>query len=208
MRLNFNISYLGGVSYIIVLIGAFTSFFDCGITCFIGFAIAGITWFSLGKSVGDTIFKVNGIFIVLMSVVGVINGITLLTTAFSERNDIVTGFAMILSMTVLSVLGLIAFFFHLFSHLRVGKRFGVNTFKLSAICQVVSVVLIVLAVGLFFVTALLNVTSLELHDTNPVHLIKIFGVPFMILLFAWLVSVVSYILSAVSFFSMDENRGV
>jgi len=211
-----NVKYLGGIGYILILLGVFASFAHFGgLISVVGAILAGIAWINLGKASDDKIMTINGILMILLPILAVVIVFTMLISTigivgmgmkYGIRPDVHMGFAAGLLMLILGLLGILLVVFHVLSHLRAGETFGVSFFKYSAYCQIASFVLSIVSFALLFGTLMTHMHMLTMMQSpNPAYLLTVFGLPIAVLLIAGLVGLIAYVFTILAFFSLDES---
>jgi len=212
-----NVKYLGGIGYILILLGVFASFAQFGgLISVVGAILAGIAWINLGRASDDKIMTINGILMILLPILAVVIVFTMLMSVIGFagmgtgmgmgiKPDVTMGFAAGLLMLILGLLGILFVVFHVLSHLRAGETFGVSFFKYSAYCQIASFVLSIVSFALLFGTLMSQMHMLVMmQNPNPAYLLTVFGLPIAVLLIAGLVGLIAYVFTIIAFFSLDE----
>jgi len=210
------VKYLGGIGYLLLLIGPLLSFGASagGGLALIGVILAAIAWIFMGKSLGDKIMLANGIMMIVGPIVssvamfGILMSILPTTNQphMAPRNPAVVVQTLMSVIAIAVIIGIVCWVLQVLSHLRAGNALGISMFKYSAYCQILSFVLIVLALIWMFgnIAAIVPLLQTQAMKPNPELFFKIFGPALILVALGGLLGIASNILSAVAFFSIEE----
>ncbi len=212
------VKYLGGIGYILLLVGPLLSFgaSAAGGLAIVGVILAAVAWILMGKSLGDKVMLANGIMMILGPIITFVAmfGIlmSMLPTAnppMAPKNPVVAIRTLMLVIAIALIVGIVCWVLQVLSHLRAGNALGISMFRYSAYCQILSFILIVLAFIWMFgnITAIVPLLQTQAVQPNPELLLKIFGPAFGLIALGGLLSIASNILSAIAFFSIEESPG-
>ena len=215
------VKYLGGIGYILLLVGTLLSFGSsaAGVLAVVGVILAAVAWILLGKNLGDKVMLANGIMMIVGPIItfvamfGILMSM-ILTPMFpttnspmAPKNPAVVIQTLMSVIAIALIVGIVCWVLQVLSHLRAGNALGISMFKYSAYCQIISFILIVLAFIWMFgnIAAIVPLLQTQAMQPNPELLLKIFGPAFGLIAIGGLLSIVSNILSAVAFFSIEES---
>jgi len=209
------VKYLGGVGYILMLVGPIlaTGSNVGGGLSIIGAILAAVAWIFLGKNLNDKIMMANGIMmivgpiIIVAAIFGVIISMIPMTNQPAmPKNPALVIQALLSVIAVVIIIAVICWVLQVLSLLRAGNALGISTFKYSAYCQIIGFILVILAVIWLFgnLAAVVPLIQTQVTKPNPELLFRIFGPMFGLIALGGLLGIISNILSAVAFFSIEE----
>lgn len=211
------VKYLGGIGYILLLIGPLLSIGSSAVggLSLIGVILAAIAWIFMGKSLNDKVMLANGIMMIVgpiltaIAMFGILIPYLLPATSqppVAPRNPTVVIQALMSVIAVIIIIGIVCWVLQVLAHLRAGNTLGISTFKYSAYCQILSFVLIILALIWIFgnIAAIVPLLQTQATRPNPEQFFKIFGPMFGLIALGGLLGIVSNILSAIAFLSIEE----
>ncbi len=204
------VKYLGGIGYILLLIGPLLSLgaSAAGGLSLIGLILAAIAWIFMGRNLDDKVMLANGIMMIAEPIITIALtfGILMSIPSMAPKNPAVVIQTLMLVIAVALIIGIICWALHVLSHLRAGNALDISMFKYSAYCQILSFVLVVLAFIWMFgnIAAIVPLLQTQAMRPNPALLLKIFGPAIGLIALGILLGVISNILSAIAFFSIEE----
>ncbi len=211
------VKYLGGIGYILLLVGPLLSIGSSAVggLSLIGVILAAIAWIFMGKSLNDKVMLANGIMMIVgpiltaIAMFGILIPYLLPATnqpPVAPKNPAIVIQALMSAIAVILIVGIVCWVLQVLAHLRAGNTLGISTFKYSAYCQIFSFVLIILALIWMFgnIAAIVPLLQTQATRPNPEQIFKIFGPTFGLIAFGGLLGIVSNILSAIAFLSIEE----
>ncbi len=209
------VKYLGGVGYILMLVGPILSAGSDigGGLSIIGAILAAVAWIFLGRNLNDKIMMANGVMmivgpiIVVVAMFGVIISMIPMTNQPAmPKNPALIIQALLSVVAVVIIIAVICWVLQVLSLLRAGNALGISTFRYSAYCQIIGFILVILAVIWLFgnLAAVVPLLQTQVTKPSPELLFRIFGPMFGLIALGGLLGIISNILSAVAFFSIEE----
>ena len=201
--------WLGGIGYILLLI-PFISI--------VGLILAGIAWIMAGRDKKQGIFKATGILSITVTILTIILMASwlpmigsLLTSMFSGRyppipsprlfQESLWTIRLLLTVAViLTVVGIAGGVLELISHFRAAKIYDVKWFRRAGWMRIITIIALVVVIGsvipsiAFFPTILLQ----------PSGILNLIGFYTLGLAISMILTIVSLIFSAISFFTIPE----
>lgn len=209
--------WIGGIGYILTLIPY---------VGFVGEFLVGVAWFMAGRDTKQNIFKVAGIFMILLTILMIASvfyiftllpylGLGGLIPMAVERRVLlippaqITELIQILGpvlviLAVLFLVGLVAFILELISHFRAASVYGVKWFRRAGLMRIATIVItiIILAVIFYLVMTAPFYTSFFMQPESILSVI--IGYLSLILIPA-IFGLISVIFSAIAFFTIPER---
>lgn len=226
-----SVKILGGVGYILLLVGSIASIVPYGgLIGFVGLILVAIAWLALGGILKDTLMKAFGVLSIITSVLAALSLIILLFTAISAPFAIMErgmgpmgevpggmGFmpekivgliggliVFVILILVVGILGIITAILHIIVHFRAARLTKIGMFKWAGVTYIVGIILFVISI----VILILSIGSMVPHLAGTLHPMEFIFTMFLpaliILLIGGIILIVAYILSAVSFFSLTK----
>jgi len=211
------VKYLGGIGYLLLVVAPLLSI---GLRLLdflgaLGVILVAVAWILLGRVLDDRVMLANGIMMIVTPIVSLILLFGVIATMLPKTNlqpptlpPNPMGFLKVLMVVVaiIIVIGFVEWILHLLSLLRAGNKLKINLFKYSAYCQIASFVVFILGFALM-VNSVLSIAPLiqtQMMKPNPMLLYKIFGTAFIVLAIGGILGIISNVLAAVGFFSLEE----
>ncbi len=209
------IKYLGGIGYILLLVGPILSAGSnvAGGLSLIGVILAAVAWILLGRNLNDRVMMANGIMMIVGPITIAVAMFGVLMAAVPTTNQpampkdsapIIQALLSVAAMVV--IIAIVCWILQVLSHFRAGGKLGISPFKYSAYCQIIVFVLVILAIIWLFgnISAIIPQLQAQATKPDPKLFFKIFGPVFGLIALGGLLGIISNVLSAVAFFSIKE----
>ena len=203
--------WLGGIGYILLLI-PFTSI--------IGLILVGIAWMMAGRDVKQGIFKATGILSITITILTIILMASwlpmigsLLTSMLSGRyppipsprllQESLWAIGLFLTVAViLTIVGIAGGVLELVSHFRAAKIYSVKWFRRAGWMRIITIIALAIVVG-SLTSSIISFRTILLQPSGILNLIGFYTLGLAI---SMILTIVSLVFSAISFFMIPASE--
>ncbi|MCF8885308.1 MAG: hypothetical protein QW655_04040 [Nitrososphaerota archaeon] len=209
--------WIGGIGYILTLIPY---------VGFVGEFLVGLAWFMAGRDTKQNIFKVAGIFMMLLTILMIafvfyiftflsylgLGGLipmavgrrilSIPSAQITELMEILGPVIVILAVFIL--VGLVAFILELISHFRAASVYGVKWFRRAGLMRIATIIIFIIILAIIFYLAI-TTPFYTLFFTRPEGIFSIILGYLSLIIVPAIFSIISVIFSAIAFFTIPEK---